>query len=135
MRLRTRREPDCYSSSLGHVDFPSVASQNSWVRDQILYYCQTHNRNMNFIERCDIMSQIYWKNIMAGRVAINRTYPSRSIHMAKQLALLTLYHSVLVSNPAGGEILSEAKLPFIAQGPSCSAFHCPDMTEILLKRR
>ena len=53
--------------------------------------------------------------------------------MAKQLALPTLDHGVSGSNPAGGEILFEPKRRFIAQSLSCSLFHRPDMTEILLK--
>ena len=39
------------------------------------------------------------------------------------------------SNPAGGEILPEPKQRFIARSPSCSPFHCLEMTEILLKGR
>ena len=42
-------------------------------------------------------------------------------------------HWVSGSNPAGGEILFEPKRRFIAQCLSCSLFHRPYMTEILLK--
>ena len=49
------------------------------------------------------------------------------------LALSKSDHGVLGSNPADGEILSEAKRRFIAQGLSCLPFHCPDMTEIRLQ--
>ena len=52
--------------------------------------------------------------------------------MVKQLALPTLDHRVSGSNP-GGKILSEPEQRFIAHSPSCSPFHCPDTTEILLK--
>ena len=44
--------------------------------------------------------------------------------MAERLALPTLDHMVSSSNPAVGKILNN---------PSCSPFHHPDMTEILLK--
>ena len=54
--------------------------------------------------------------------------------MAEQLVLPTSDHGVSGSNPAEGEILSKPKLGFIAQSLSCSPFHSPDMTEILLKR-
>ena len=54
--------------------------------------------------------------------------------MAKRLALPTSDHGVAGSNPAGDQILSEPKRRFIAQSFSCSPFHRPDMTEILLKR-
>ena len=53
--------------------------------------------------------------------------------MAELLALSKSDHGVSGSNPADGEILSEAKRRFIAQGISCLPFHCPDMTEIRLK--
>ena len=43
-------------------------------------------------------------------------------------------HEVSGPNPAGGEILSEPNRRFIAQSPSCSPFHHPDMTEKLLTR-
>ena len=55
--------------------------------------------------------------------------------MAEQLALPTSDHRVAGSNPAGGEILPEPKRRFIAQSLSCSPFHRPEMTEILLKGR
>ena len=54
--------------------------------------------------------------------------------MAERLALPTSIHGVSGSNPAEGEILSEPKRRFIAQSLSCSPFHRPEMTEILLKR-
>ena len=44
-------------------------------------------------------------------------------------------HRFAGSNPAGGEILPEAKRCFIAQSLSCSPFHRLEMTEILLKGR
>ena len=53
--------------------------------------------------------------------------------MAELLALSKSDHGVSGSNPADGEILSEAKRRFITQGLSCLPFHCPDMTEIRLK--
>ena len=53
--------------------------------------------------------------------------------MAERLALPTSDHGVVGSNPAGSEILPEPKRRFIAQSLSCSAFHCLEMTEILLK--
>ena len=49
--------------------------------------------------------------------------------MAELLPLSKSDHGVSGSNPADGEILSEAKRRFI----SCLHFHCPDMTEIRLK--
>ena len=58
---------------------------------------------------------------------------TRSDYMAELLALSKSDHGVTGSNPADGEILSEAKRRFIAQGLSCLLFHCPDMTEIQLK--
>ena len=58
---------------------------------------------------------------------------TRSNRMAELLALSKSDHGVSGSNPADGEILSEAKRRFIAQGLSCLPFHCPDMTEIRLK--
>ena len=54
---------------------------------------------------------------------------TRSDRMAELLALSKSDHGVSGSNPADGEILSEAKRRFI----SCLPFHCPDMTEIRLK--
>ena len=54
--------------------------------------------------------------------------------MAKPLALPTSGHRVSGSNPAGGEILSENENGASLQSPLCSPFHCPDMTEILLKK-
>ena len=54
-------------------------------------------------------------------------------NMAEFLALLKSHHGVSGSNPADGEILSEAKRRFIAQGLSCLPFNCPVMTEIRLK--
>ena len=59
----------------------------------------------------------------------------RSVRVAERLALPTLDHEVAGSNPAGGEILPEAKRRFIAQSLSCSHFHRLEMTEILLKGR
>ena len=44
-----------------------------------------------------------------------------------------LFKAVAGSNPAGGEILPEPKRHFVAQSLSCSPFHRPEMTEILLK--
>ena len=58
---------------------------------------------------------------------------TRSDHMAELLALSKSDHGVTGSNPADGEILSEAKRRFIAQGLSCVPFHYLDMTEIQLK--
>ena len=58
---------------------------------------------------------------------------TRSDRMAGLLALSKSDHGSLGSNPADGEILSEAKRRFIPQGLSCLPFHCPDMTEIRLK--
>ena len=55
--------------------------------------------------------------------------------MAELLVLPTSDHGVAGSNPAGGEILPEPKQRFIAQSLSCSPFHRPEMTEILLKGR
>ena len=55
--------------------------------------------------------------------------------MAERLALPTSDHGVAGSNPDGGEILPEPKRRFIAQRLSCSPFHRPEMTEILLKGR
>ena len=55
--------------------------------------------------------------------------------MAERLALPTLDHRVVGSNPAGGEILPEPKRRFIAQSLSYSPFHRLEMTEILLKGR
>ena len=55
--------------------------------------------------------------------------------MAERLALPTSVHGVAGSNPAGGEILPEPERCFIAQSLSCSHFHRPEMTEILLKGR
>ena len=57
----------------------------------------------------------------------------RSVRMAELLALSKSDHGVSGSNPADGEILSEAKRRFIAQRLSCLPFHYPDMTEIRLK--
>ena len=54
--------------------------------------------------------------------------------VAKLLVLLASDHGVWGSNPTEGEILSKPKRHFIAQSPSCSLFHGPDMSEILLKR-
>ena len=48
-------------------------------------------------------------------------------------AVPTSDHRVAGSNPAWGEILPEHRQHFIAQSLSCSPFHRPDMTEILLK--
>ena len=53
-----------------------------------------------------------------------------SVRVAELLALPTL---VTGSNPTGGKILPEPTRRFIAQSLSGSLFHCPDMTEILLK--
>ena len=53
--------------------------------------------------------------------------------MAELLALSKSDHGISSSNPAGGEILSEAKRRFIAQSLSCLPFYCLDMTKILLK--
>ena len=53
----------------------------------------------------------------------------RSDRMAELLALSKSNHGVSGSNPADGEILSEAKRRFIAQGLSFLPFHCSDMTE------
>ena len=53
--------------------------------------------------------------------------------MAKRLAILTLNHKVLGSNPVGGQILSEPKRCFIEHNLSCSRFSGPDRTEMLLK--
>ena len=53
--------------------------------------------------------------------------------MAERLALPTLDHRVVGSNPAGGEVLPEPKRRFIAQSLSYSPFHRLEMTEILLK--
>ena len=58
---------------------------------------------------------------------------SRSVRVAKRLALLTSDHGVTGSNPTGGEILHEPKWHLIAQSLSCSPFHRLEMTEILLK--
>ena len=58
---------------------------------------------------------------------------TRSNRIAELLALSKSDHGVSGSNPADGEILSEAKRRFITQGLSCLPFHCPDMTEIRLK--
>ena len=58
---------------------------------------------------------------------------TRSDRIAGLLALSKSNHGVSGSNPADGEILSEAKRRFIALGLSCLPFHCPDMTEIRLK--
>ena len=58
---------------------------------------------------------------------------TRSDRMAELLALSKSDHGVSGSNLADGEILSEAKRRFIAQGLSCLHFHCPDLTEIRLK--
>ena len=55
--------------------------------------------------------------------------------MAERLALPTSVDGVAGSNPAGGEILPEPKLRFIAQSLSCLSFHRLKMTEILLKGR
>ena len=58
----------------------------------------------------------------------------KSVRMAERLALLTSDHGIAGSNIVGGEILSpEPKRRFIAQGISCSPFHRPDKTEIMLK--
>ena len=54
--------------------------------------------------------------------------------VAERLELPTTHHGVLGSNLAAGEVLLEPKRCFIAQSLTCSPFHCPDMTEILLKR-
>ena len=54
--------------------------------------------------------------------------------MIERLALPTSDHGVSGSGPAVGEIISEPKRRFIAQRCSCSPFHRPDMTEILMKR-
>ena len=58
--------------------------------------------------------------------------------IAERLVLPTSDHRVLGSNTTRGDILSTPKPPrskqrFIAQSLSCPPFHCPDMTEILLK--
>ena len=55
----------------------------------------------------------------------------RSVQVAERLALLTSDPGVTGWNPARGEILPSLNL--IAQSLSCSHFHHPDMTEILLK--
>ena len=60
---------------------------------------------------------------------------ARSVRVAERLALPTLDHGVVGSNPAGGEILPKPKRRFIAQSLSCSPFHRLEMTEILLKGR
>ena len=49
--------------------------------------------------------------------------------MAERLAFPTSDHGVAGSNPAGGEILPEAKRRFIAQSLSCSPFHRLEMTD------
>ena len=49
------------------------------------------------------------------------------------IALPTSDHGLSGSSSSGGEIISEPKRRFIAQSLSCSPFHRPDMTEILLK--
>ena len=54
--------------------------------------------------------------------------------LIETLVLPTSDHRVSGSNPTRGLILSEPKPHFIAQRPSCSLIHRPDMTEILLKR-
>ena len=56
-------------------------------------------------------------------------------HFLEASAWPTSDHGVAGSNPAGGEILPEPKLRFIAQSLSCSPFHRLEMTEILLKGR
>ena len=61
--------------------------------------------------------------------------PTWSVRVAERLALPTLDHGFVGSNPAGGEILPEPKRRFIAQSLSCSPFHRLEMTEILLKGR
>ena len=66
-----------------------------------------------------------------GPVGPAKTNQPRS----EQLALPTSDHRVVGSNPAGGEILLEAKRCFIAQRLSCSPFHHLEMTEMLLKGR
>ena len=60
---------------------------------------------------------------------------ARIVRVAERLALPTSDQGVAGSNPAGGEILPEPKLRFIAQSLSCSPFHRLEMTEILLKGR
>ena len=55
------------------------------------------------------------------------------VRVAERLALPKSDRVVADSNPAGGQILPEPKRCFIAQSLSCSPFHRPDMTEILLK--
>ena len=55
--------------------------------------------------------------------------------MAERLALPTSVNGVAGSNPAGDDILPEPKRLFIAKSLSCSHFHRPEMTEILLKGR
>ena len=56
----------------------------------------------------------------------------RSDCVSERLVLSTLDHGVSGSNPTGGEILSEPKQRFFAQSLSCSPYHRPDTTEILL---
>ena len=62
-------------------------------------------------------------------------FQTRSVRVAKQKVLPTSDHRVLGSDSADENILSDPKWHFSAQSPSCSAFHHPDMTEILLKGR
>ena len=57
----------------------------------------------------------------------------RSVRVAEWLALPTFDHGIASSNPIGGEILPEPKRCFVIQSTSCSPFHHPNMTEILLK--
>ena len=63
------------------------------------------------------------------------TFKMFRIRVAERLALPTSDHGIAGSNPAGGEILPEPKLRFIAQSLSSSPSHHPEMTEILLKGR
>ena len=60
-------------------------------------------------------------------------YVNLRVRVAERSALPTSNHGVADSNPAGDQILSKPKRCFIAHSLSCSPFHRPDMTEILLK--
>ena len=68
-------------------------------------------------------------------VYIQHHIADRSVRVAERLALPSSYHGVAGSNPAGGEIVPEAKRRFIAQSLSFSPFHRLEITEILLKGR
>ena len=71
-------------------------------------------------------------NGKTGLESLGSLFKCGSVRVAKRLALPTSDHEVAGSNPTGGEILHEPKWCFIAQSLSCSLFHRPDMTEILL---